>query len=549
MKYTGEHIYRLLLDLVAVPSVSPSQEEARLARLMLDKLSTIPYFAQGKGDLRLLPVQNDPYGRSLVFAMVKAEPPTKRTIILTGHMDVVEAQDLGLACDPFAPEQHTKQLLAKGLSYLPDEAARDLQSGDYLFGRGTMDMKAGLAMQMALLAELSETPGNLLANYIFLAVPDEENTSAGMRQAISELARLQKEGLQFLACVNSEGTGPKFDGDTNRYVDVGTIGKIMPFFYCVGRESHVGQYYTGLNANLLASSVNMLMEANPDMIDVFGEEAYPPPANLKHKDLRELYSVTLPSEAITYYNHLTVTQTPMTVLNHIKTLGQQAFENALAHLKSSTEKYEQKSGQAVDLPWRPRVMTYEQLLDHVGKEYDGDLKAHLLSFASSLPDSMDQRDRSIAVVTEALSLSQDKDPVIVVGFLPPFYPHRSNLRESPGERAVLSAVGELQEEARELGETLKLSEHFAAISDLSYLGFQGSGDDLKQLVANTPGWGPVYDLPTDQLLSLDVPVVNFGPHGKDAHKSTERLELHYSLHVAPILFKSLVMKLSAIHQE
>ncbi len=549
MKNTREHIYRLLLDLVSVASVSPSYEEVTVAKLMHHRLASIPYFAAGKGDLRLIAVEDDPLDRKIVFAMVKAEPKTPRTIILTGHMDVVEAAESGsLAHHAFSPEDFTWELASMSSLNLPPEAEEDLESGNYLFGRGVMDMKSGLAIQIALLSELSETPENLPCNYIFLAVPDEENNSAGMRTAVKYLAGLQKtEGLDFLACVNSEGTGPKFPGDRNRYVDIGTIGKIMPFFYCVGRESHVGQYFSGLNANLLASAVNLIMEANSEIADSFNSEVYPPPANLKHTDLRDLYSVTLPARAITYYNHLTVTATPGTVLSYMKQTARKAFEDALSHLRASAELFARKSGQPLEIPWTPRVITYEDLLHHVQKGFSGDLREHLATFAAGLPDSMDQREKSVAVVSEALRLSHHKDPVIILGFLPPFYPHRSNLRQNPRELALLEVIDKVIDEAKtEFGETLVISEHFAAISDLSYLGFQGTRDDLMQLAENTPGWGTVYDLPVDELLALDVPVVNLGPHGKDAHKFTERLELDYSLEVAPALLKSLVSSLSKL---
>lgn len=548
MKNTRESIYRLLVDLVSVASVSPGDEEVTVAEVMHQRLAAIPYFSAGKGDLRLIAVEDDPLNRKIVFAMVKAEPATPRTIILTGHLDVVEAAEAGsLARHAFSPEDYTRELASGSLS-LPPEAQEDLESGDYLFGRGVMDMKCGLAMQISLLAELSETPEDLSCNYVFLAVPDEENNSAGMRTAVKYLAGLQEaEDLDFLFCVSSEGTGPKFPGDRNRYVDIGTIGKIMPFFYCVGRESHVGQYFSGLNANLLASAVNLIMEADSEMADSFDSEVYPPPANLKHTDLRDLYSVTLPARAITYYNHLTVTTTPGTVLSHMKKTAEKAFEDALSHLRASAEVFARRSGQPVDIPWTPRVITYEELLNNVQKGFTGDLGEHLATFAAGLPDSIDQREKSVAVVTETLRLSQDKDPVIILGFLPPFYPHRSNLRQSSREVALLEVIGKLIDEAQsKFGETLVISEHFAAISDLSYLGFQGARDDLMQLATNTPGWGTVYDLPVDDLLALDVPVVNLGPAGKDAHKHTERLELDYSLNVAPTLLKSLVESLSEL---
>ena len=52
-------------------------------------------------------------------------------------------------------------------------------------------MKAGIAIQMALLAEYSQKPEELPVNIGFLAVVDEENNSAGMRAAITHLAKLE----------------------------------------------------------------------------------------------------------------------------------------------------------------------------------------------------------------------------------------------------------------------------------------------------------------------------------------------------------------------
>jgi arginine utilization protein RocB len=135
--------------------------------------------------------------------------------------------------------------------------------------------------------------------------------------------------------------------------------------------------------------------------------------------------------------------------------------------------------------------------------------------------------------------------MIVVGFLPPYYPHKTNKREIESEKKMLAAVEEIIKEAKdEFGEILAISEHFASISDLSYLGFQGEKDELVPLALNTPGWGIIYDIPLDDLLLLDIPVVNLGPMGKDAHKFVERLELDYSLDVVPKLLKSLIQKLS-----
>lgn len=542
IKLERNSIYNLMKDLVKVPSVSPGPEEVEVANLIHDKLAQLPYFQANKEDLTFIPYPDDPLKRKAVFAIVRAKPETKRTIILTGHIDVVDTSEArSLAELAFHPEEYTKRI---GELELPKEAKEDLESGKYLFGRGVMDMKTGIAMQMALLADYSRDLESMPANIAFLAVGDEENNSAGMISAISFLANLQEEGLDFIAAVNSEGIIPKYPGDTNRYIDIGTIGKIMPMFYCVGRESHVGQYYAGLNANLLSSAVSMLLEANADWAESWRGEVYPPPASLKQQDHREIYSVTLPARAAIYFNHLTVTSTPAEIMDRMKDIAQRAFEMTLEHMQTSAEKFTKMSNTPVPIPWEIKIRTWEELFAEVEKTFSGNLQEHVDKFIANLAPAMDERDKSLAIVGELIRLYPDKNPMILVGFLPPYYPHRTNKREAERELELLTIVEEIIEQARqEFSEPLAISEHFTSICDLSYVGFQGERDELLPLAYNTPGWGNIYDIPLDDLLKLDIPSVNLGPAGKDAHKFIERLELDYSLDVVPVLFKSLVEKL------
>lgn len=545
MAVSRQEIYDLMLELVSYPSISPSPAETELAEFIYNKLAELPYFQQHKDDLTYIPIPNDPFGRKGVFAIVRAQPETKRTLILTGHFDVVDTSAAGALADvAFQPEEYTRKI---GELKLPAEAREDLESGKFLFGRGVMDMKTGIAIQMALLAKYSEEPENLPVNIAFLAVGDEENNSAGMRAAISFLAQMQDEGYDFIACMNSEGVIPKFPGDTNRYVDIGSVGKIMPMFYCVGRESHVGQYYAGLNANLLASAVIMELEGNPDWAEEWKDEVYPPPASLKLKDLRDIYSVTLPARAVVYFNHLTVTSTPDQVLEKMKSVARKAFVRAIEHMSQSAKRFAEKADTPVPIPWQPKVVTVQQLEKEVSDNFDGNLQEHIAAFIKGLPEDKDERDKSLLVVEELLRFYPDKSPMIIVGFLPPYYPHRTNKRETSRERGLIDVVSQLIAEAKaEFNETLVISEHFASISDLSYVGFQGKREELVPLAHNTPGWGVIYDIDLDNLLKLDIPVVNLGPWGKDAHKFMERMDLEYSLEVVPRLLESLIEKLAKL---
>ena len=60
-----------------------------------------------------------------------------------------------------------------------------------------------------------------------------------------------------------------------------------------------------------------------------------------------------------------------------------------------------------------------------------------------------------------------------------------------------------------------------------------------------PGFGTKYRLPLEEMQKLDLPVVDIGPFGKDAHKFTERLHKDYSFRVVPELVLRTIMELLA----
>ncbi|NLD97303.1 MAG: M20/M25/M40 family metallo-hydrolase [Synergistaceae bacterium] len=526
-------LYSLLLDLVAIPSVSFSEEENRAADFIFSTLSDLEYFRRNPSFLRFLPAEGDPLGRKAVAALVKANPRTKKTVIITGHFDVVDAEACGhLKNLAFSPEEYTRRV---DELEIPEEARDDLASGEYLFGRGVSDMKSGIALEMCLIGALSRLE-SFPANVMFLAVPDEENTSAGMRGAVPWLVRLRNEWeLEYTACLNSEpsvgGRGIPAGG-----VYVGTIGKIMPFYLCVGKEAHVGDYYEGVSASLLTSYLSLILEGSPETAESLDGVHFPPQACLRFKDLVKNYSVTLPERSVAYYNCLTVSRTPARILEEMKTVAGRALEMTLTHLSKARQTLRERGASLPEKKaFPPRVLSYGDLLEKVRsrtERFDDVLE----SFLKTLPDSMDERDLCIETASFLLDLSGEKGPLILVGFLPPFYPPRLNRSESAGERALLRAVERLKEAGKPYGLSISRIDVFQGIMDLSYLGFQGEPSELDALAENMPLWGRGYRFPLNELKKLDVPIANFGPIGKDDHKNAERIHLPYYLHTLPPLF-------------
>ena len=148
--------------------------------------------------------------------------------MLISHFDTVWTEEYGVL-EPLAfhPEELTKKLMEPAFKKdLPENARIDLETGKYLFGRGTMDMKMGIALHMQLIEKASVE--NWPINLLLTTVPDEEVNSAGMRAAVTELVRLREEhGLAYKLFLNSEPSFSQNPTDIKEYIYSG-----------INRENH-----------------------------------------------------------------------------------------------------------------------------------------------------------------------------------------------------------------------------------------------------------------------------------------------------------------------
>src|SRR5699024_6420480 len=150
---------QLLCKLVNWKSGTLTKGEAEFGKHLADELGQLPYFQEHPEQLMLKDVDR---GRSNVLAPY-THPDVTETVILLSHYDTVPTEEYGdlepLACKPV----ELTEAMHSVKDELDDAAREDLESGDYLFGRGTMDMKAGLALHMGLIEKASteEWPINL----------------------------------------------------------------------------------------------------------------------------------------------------------------------------------------------------------------------------------------------------------------------------------------------------------------------------------------------------------------------------------------------------
>lgn len=533
-----EALKKILLKLVECPSLSGTEKEREMAEIIHKILLEIPYFTRNPEHLELIEIENDKYNRCFVSALLKGKG--RNTVILLHHHDVVGVDDYGsLKEDAFYPDKITAKLQKLDI---PEKARKDLDSGEWQFGRGVMDMKAGAALQIALLHDFSEEEC-LEGNVLLLSVPGEESNSEGMLAAVPYLNILQeKYDLDYVAVVNSEPHDTDEQGHND--ITIGSIGKIMPVFYCFGKETHASAPFEGFNSALLFSQVEAEMENNIELCDRFEDEISPPPVNLKNKDLKELYNVTTPQVTVGYFNVFMMQRTISDISRILKVIASKAFNNALKLQKEKAERFADLSGKKHEVPWKTNVYMFEELYEKAYKAHGKEFKNHLDEYIKDLQTTEeDEREFTIKLIDAVHNFCPDREPKIVIAFAPPYYPHIRNKGETDKEKYLLKVIDRIKEYGRDnFNIEFRVTKMHEGITDLSYCGLQDPMI-LTYLKPNMPALGHIYDIPIEDLQTLNTAVINIGPLGRDAHKFTERLYMPYFEEILPSLLRYTVYQL------
>ncbi|RDU36815.1 hypothetical protein DRW41_12260 [Neobacillus piezotolerans] len=519
---TKPQLSDLLARLVSIPSITGTESEAIFPDLLALELKKLPYFQENAHHLN---VHNSEDG-SFLSAFVEKKG-SKKTIVMISHFDVVGVDDYGQLKEFAFNMEKLTEFYHNDPGLLPDAFREEFQSGEWVFGRGSMDMKAGIVAQLSLLEKAAE--GKIDGNLLFVTVSDEEVSSKGMLKAIDEILRLKEEhGLEYILCLNSEPSFKEHPHDTNKYMYTGTIGKMMPSFLCIGQETHVGEPFAGLNASLMAAALTMEFELNSNFAETIGEERTPALTNLMMRDLKAGYNVQTPTSAVVMYNLLYMEKKPEELANGILAVTKKAAGKIVDLYQSRAE----EAG-VHGLPFNIAVYTWDELYAKGVYSIGAEGAEQLIASALAAATGEDERGKTLRIVQE-FSGFVDSRPCIVFYFSPPFYPAVSS-RNSQFIQLLASFVKRENEAIIERG-------FFPGLCDLSYASASMSEQDARILAGNMPLYGQGYSIPFDSIKKLDMPVFNLGPYGADPHQKTERLELGFSFSTLPELLEKLVQQ-------
>lgn len=501
-----EEIKQLTKELVAVASVNGTAGERDIADTIEQYLRAIPYFSAHPELVVTRELNNDTLGRKNVLALLKGGDGTySKTIMLHGHTDTVGVEDFG-KWKSYAYDCDALQEVLRDAD-LPEDARRDLLSGDYLFGRGACDMKGGDAVFLVLAKHLATQAETLRGNLLFSFNPVEETLHQGIIEALPVIDELkEKHNLEFLLAINNDFICPMYQGDTTRYVYTGAVGKLLPMFYIIGRETHVAQCYEGFNVDLAAAELVRRIDLNPKFCDGYKGEYTLPPTTLKMQDLKPSYNVQTPHTAVCYFNYFVHNRQLTEILDLLKAEAKIAMEHTTALAGERYQAYCALSGKAYAPITEPvQVLSYDELYAKAEKAYQGNLDAVVKhETEDSMSQGDDKRISSLRIVQKLAELTGIKRPTVVVFFATPYCPHNTLKSEVAEEQTVHDKLSVIAENfSQKSGEAMLLQQFFPSLTDSSYLKMDDDDASVRTLRQNFPGYDALYPVPLEQIRRLN----------------------------------------------
>jgi arginine utilization protein RocB len=415
-----------------------------------------------------------------------------------------------------------------------------------------------------------------------IATPDEEVESAGIMAAVGEMVRLRDaHGLAYVGVINSDYTAPREPGDEARYVYRGSIGKMLACFYVRGCETHLGEVFRGLDANLIAANLIRETNLNVDLCDESEGEITVPPVTQKLRDFKVRYDAQIPIAALVHCSVLVHGWTPADVLSRMVAAAGRALSAANHRRVTQWSEYARRQNRALALEdLGGRVWTYGQLFEateaEAGPALTGQIERRAFEALREARRALaplapvekkflidrgtlvleDSRERSLALVRALAEIAGQhgvmdlRKPAVVVYFAPPFFPPVSGDRPSRLNRAIAAEV-----ETGAYG-PIQFRSFYPYVSDISYMRVdEPVYESLPLLKRNFPLWrdegevtdeglsGEFFTVPFDLIRELDCDVANIGPWGKEAHGKGERVHMPYSFETVPELMYNVILRL------
>ena len=168
---------------IELPTVAGRGQMQKMAALVTQQLKAGGF---PEADMRYLPHEGVPGDMTGAFVFRwRAEQPTKKPMLIIGHMDVVEAKREDWKQDPF----------------------EFIEKDGYFYGRGTADMKSGIVATTLSLVKLRQAGFKPSRDIILFLTGDEETKMNGALFGSTKWREL----IDAEFALNADGGGSSYD--------------------------------------------------------------------------------------------------------------------------------------------------------------------------------------------------------------------------------------------------------------------------------------------------------------------------------------------------
>ena len=167
--------------------------------------------------------------------------------------------------------------------------------------------------------------------------PDHANASPLGYEACFLAGLRETRGLTYAGAINTDFIAARFPGDDMRPIYTGSIGKLLPCFYAVGRAAHAGEPFAGVDANLLLAALINEFDMNPAYCERVRGQTTPPPVTLRATDTKAHYNTQIPLGATLYLHMLTLERTPAEALEMLRAGTENALARALGRIAEAAD--------------------------------------------------------------------------------------------------------------------------------------------------------------------------------------------------------------------
>ena len=244
------------------------------------------------------------------------------------------------------------------------------------------------------------------------------------------------------------------------------------------------------------------------------------------KDSKNEYNVSVPNYTEIYaHMPLTKNKSMPEMILRLKKLCEQAAEDTLAQYNKA---YEKING-TLDGKTRHdiRVMTFAEL-EELCRVNEPDYEAKKKEIFREETQAVNSGAKLIqsagfSIMERVIEMAKYKDPLIVIGLLPPYVPPVNNhyLKDFDRE-GMIKTVADLLRDRFHTG--IEIVPYTMGMSDNSYISCTEVDEDIEAM-KNMVTPEELYNIPFEDIARVAMPSIICGPSGKDFHTATERVYL------------------------